>query len=92
MKAVTDSGMRVVVFSKNLQKETAGHIYPVGCSLWIFALEYFIKIVGLFLPSLQNTDSVLLLSYMQGWFKLNINEGMRKKVYDVRCLHTICNP
>lgn len=45
-----------------------------------------------FSPIIPNTDSVLLLSYMQGWFKLNIDEGMRKKVYEVRCLHTISIP
>lgn len=50
--------------------------------LQTFALEYFTKIFGLS-PIVQNTDSVLLLSYMQGWFKLSIDEGMRKKVYEV---------
>lgn len=65
----------------NLQKEDAGHIGPVGYCMWTFALEYFIKIFGLFFSTIQNTDSV---SYMQGKFKLSIREGMRKKVYEVK--------
>lgn len=37
----------------NLQEEAAGQIWPVGCTLWIFALDYFITVFGLFPLSYQ---------------------------------------